>query len=115
MPRKKDSESIVRDIKRKTRKTYNTEEKIRIVVVRFRYAVPLNNCNPKLGAMTNLRSGPKNGGRSIRSLLVKFIKTGAKIVRHSRYVTFQLAEVAIDKRLFAEILSRIERLRCCAG
>ncbi len=51
---------------------------------------------------------------SLRSLLVKFIKTGAKIVRHSRYVTFQMAEVAIDKRLFAKILSRIERLRCCA-
>ena len=52
---------------------------------------------------------------SLRSLLVKFIKTGAKIVRHSRYVTFQMAEVAIDKKLFAKILSRIERLRCCAG
>ncbi len=51
---------------------------------------------------------------SLRSLLVKFIKTGAKIVRHGRYVTFQMAEVAIDKRLFAEILSRIERLRYCA-
>ena len=25
------------------------------------------------------------------------------IVRHSRYVTFQMAKVAIDKRLFAEI------------
>ena len=49
---------------------------------------------------------------SLRSLLVKLIKIGAKIVRHSRYVTFQMAEVAIDKRLFAEILSRIERLRC---
>ena len=32
MPRKKDSESIVRDIKRKTRKKYNAEEKIRIVL-----------------------------------------------------------------------------------
>ena len=52
---------------------------------------------------------------SLRSLLVKFIKTGAKIVIHSRYVTFQMAEVAIDKRLFAKILTRIERLRCCAG
>jgi len=29
---KKDSEAIVRDIKRKTRKTYNAEEKIRIVL-----------------------------------------------------------------------------------
>ncbi len=49
---------------------------------------------------------------SIRSLLVKLIKIGAKIVKHSRYVTFQMAEVMIDKKLFAEILSRIERLRC---
>ncbi len=49
---------------------------------------------------------------SLRNLLVKLIKIGAKIVRHSRYVTFQMAEVMIDKKLFAEILSRIERLRC---
>jgi len=52
---------------------------------------------------------------SLRSLLVKFIKTGAKIARHSRYVTFQMAEEMIDKRLFAEILSRIERLRSYEG
>ena len=32
MPAKKDPESIVRDIKRKTRKKYNAEEKIRIVL-----------------------------------------------------------------------------------
>jgi len=49
---------------------------------------------------------------SLRSLLVKLIKIEAKVVRHSRYVTFQMAEVTIDKRLFAEILIRIERLRC---
>ena len=48
---------------------------------------------------------------SLRSLLVKLIKIGAKVIMHSRYITFQMAEVAIDKRLFAEILSRIERLR----
>ncbi|MBT4483353.1 MAG: IS1380 family transposase, partial [Candidatus Latescibacteria bacterium] len=52
---------------------------------------------------------------SLRSLLVKLIKTGAKIVRHSRYVTFQLSEVAIDKKMFAKILTRIELLRCCAS
>jgi len=49
---------------------------------------------------------------SLHRLLVKLIKIGAKVVRHSRYVTFQMVEVAIDKRLFAKILSRIERLRC---
>jgi len=48
---------------------------------------------------------------SLRSLLAKLIKIGAKVVRQSGYVTFQMAEVAIDKGLFAEILARIERLR----
>jgi hypothetical protein len=33
------------------------------------------------------------------------------IVRHGRYVLFQLAEVAVPRALFAEILRRIDRLR----
>ncbi len=41
----------------------------------------------------------------------KLIKIGAKVVRHGRYVTFQLAEVAISRRLFAEILRLIDGLR----
>ncbi len=41
----------------------------------------------------------------------KLIKIGAKIIRHGRYVTFQLAEVAVPKALFAEILRRIDGLR----
>ena len=46
-----------------------------------------------------------------RSLLAKLIKIGAKVVRHSGYITFQMAEVTIDQKLFGEILSRIKRLR----
>ena len=38
------------------------------------------------------------------------IGAGAQIVRHGRYVVFQLAEVAVPRALFAEILRRIERL-----
>jgi hypothetical protein len=34
-----------------------------------------------------------------------------KIVRHSRYVVFQLTEVAGPRALFAEILRRIDQLR----
>jgi hypothetical protein len=34
-----------------------------------------------------------------------------KIVRHERYVTFQMAEVAIPRDLFADILRRIDWLR----
>ncbi len=52
---------------------------------------------------------------SLRSLLVKLINIGVKVVRHSGYITFQMAEVAVSKKLFAEILHRIERLRCCTA
>ncbi len=37
-------------------------------------------------------------------------KIGAKVVRQGRYITFQLAEVAIPRRLFAEILRLIDGL-----
>ena len=39
------------------------------------------------------------------------MKIGARIVRHGRYLVFQLAEVAVPRMLFAEILRRIDRLR----
>ncbi len=48
---------------------------------------------------------------SLTSLREKLVKIGAKIVTHGRYVTFQMAEVAIPRDLFADILRRIDRLR----
>ena len=48
---------------------------------------------------------------SLTTLREKLVKIGARIVRHGRYVVFQLAEVAVPHNLFAEILRRIERLR----
>ncbi len=44
------------------------------------------------------------------TLKKKLIKTGARIVRHARYVTFQMAEVAVPRALFEQILARIARL-----
>ncbi len=41
----------------------------------------------------------------------KRIKIGAKVVRHGRYITFQLAEVAVSRKLFADILRLIDGLR----
>ncbi len=41
--------------------------------------------------------------------------TTAKVVRSGRYTTFQMAEVAVSKDVFAEILARISRLRCCTA
>ena len=41
----------------------------------------------------------------------RLLKIGAKVVRHGRYVTFQLAEVAVPRELFRKILSLIDDLR----
>jgi hypothetical protein len=48
---------------------------------------------------------------SLTSLREKLIKIGAKVVSHGRYVAFQLAEVAVTKQMFREILALIVRLR----
>jgi len=48
---------------------------------------------------------------SLTSLREKLVKIGAKIVAHSRYVTFQMAEVAVPRDMFAEILRLIAQLR----
>jgi Transposase DDE domain group 1 len=48
---------------------------------------------------------------SLTTLREKLIKIGARLVRHGRYLVFQLAEVAVPRALFAAILRRIERLR----
>jgi len=48
---------------------------------------------------------------SLTSLREKLVKIGAKIVTHARYVTFQMAEVAVPSQLFAEILRLIDGLR----
>jgi len=52
---------------------------------------------------------------SLRSLQVKLIKMGGRIVRHARQIVFQLAEVAVPRELFAAILERISRLRLAPG
>jgi hypothetical protein len=48
---------------------------------------------------------------SLTSLRDNLIKIGAKVVSHGRYVTFQMAEVAVPRQMFREILPLIARLR----
>lgn len=48
---------------------------------------------------------------SLRTLREKLIKIGAKVIRHSQYVLFQMAEVAVPRLLFRRILDRIAQLR----
>jgi hypothetical protein len=50
-------------------------------------------------------------GWSLTSLKDKLIKIGAKVVSHGRYVIFQMAEVAIARQMFQEILQLIAELR----
>ena len=60
---------------------------------------------------TGGNSSNKCSARTIRD---KLVKIGAKVVSHSRYVIFQMAEVAVPRVLFREILDRIRRLRFLA-
>ena len=48
---------------------------------------------------------------SLTTLREKLVKIGAKVVRHGRYVTFQMAEVVIPRALFTDILRLIDGLR----
>jgi len=52
---------------------------------------------------------------SLTTLREKLVKIGAKVVTHARYVVFQMAEVAVPRRLFSAILERIQRLRWPEG
>ena len=49
---------------------------------------------------------------TLTTLRDKLVKIGAKVVRHARYVTFQMAEVAIPRKRFAAISEHIQPLRC---
>jgi hypothetical protein len=49
--------------------------------------------------------------RAARAVHEKLIKIGAKVVSHGRYAAFQMAEVAISRNLFADILRLIVELR----
>ena len=48
---------------------------------------------------------------TLTTLKEKLIKIGAKVVSHARYVAFQMAEVAISRDLFADILRMLAELR----
>ena len=48
---------------------------------------------------------------SLTSLREKLVKIGAKVVRHTRYTVFQMAEVAVPRKLVAQISWLIDRLR----
>jgi hypothetical protein len=77
-------------------------------------------CRCAIRAGAARRDGPSSGTGSTRGPRAagrrfwaseKLIKIGAKVVSHGRYVTFQLAEVAVSWQMFQEMLMLIARLR----
>ena len=55
---------------------------------------------------------PEEGKQwSMTTLRDRLVKSGAKIVRHGRSITFRMAEVAAPRALFQKILSAIAALR----
>ena len=52
---------------------------------------------------------------SLRSVQIKLIKIGGRLVRHARRLVFQLAEVAVPKDVFRQVLERIDGLHPAPG
>ena len=61
-------------------------------------------------------SGPKAVKHwSLRGLQVKLIKIGGRLVRHARRLVFQLAEVAVPREVFRQVLESIGGLHAAPG
>ena len=54
---------------------------------------------------------PEMARGSLTSLRERLVKIGARLTRHARRLVLQMAEVAITRDLFAQILSRITHLK----
>ncbi|HZA25791.1 MAG TPA: transposase, partial [Dehalococcoidia bacterium] len=52
---------------------------------------------------------------SLTSLQTRLIKTGGRLVRNARRLTFQLAEVLVSREMLGGILERIGRLPLVPG
>ncbi len=46
---------------------------------------------------------------SLTALPEKLIRIGGKVVRHAKYMKFEMAAVAVPRELFAAILERLQR------
>jgi len=69
----------------------------------FILAYNLGNFLPRVGLPRGVRDW------SLRSVQVKLIKVGGRVVRHARRLVFQLAEVAVSRELFQGVLRSGDR------
>ena len=73
------------------------------------FAVPMSGSTSYLSASRRFPKKVKH--LSLTTLWEKSVKIGAKVVAHGRYVTFQMAEVAVPHDLFRKVLRLIDDLR----
>jgi len=52
---------------------------------------------------------------TLTTLREKLIKLGAKVIKHARYIRFQMAEFIVTGTTIKKILNNIKRLRLCPG
>ncbi len=78
-----------------------------------RYVTESLTTNPRVRERTGPKGDipPFSPMWSLTTPWEKLVKIGAKVVSHGRYVTFQLAEVAVSRDQFRKILSLIDDLR----
>ena len=63
------------------------------------------------GLCSSACSSAKHSSLVIDDTLGKFVQIGTQAVRHVSYLTFQLAKVAVPRRLLKQVVTRIEELR----
>ena len=79
-----------------------------MLLVSYCYGLFADGANRQCKGLSRTLAMPKPAEPwSLTSLREKLIKIGAKVVSHGRYVTFQMAEVAVSRQMFQEILTLI--------
>jgi hypothetical protein len=104
---RKEGKNVVKWTKPSCRRFKDNAERLQL----FPLAYNLANCLRQLVLPKPIK------GWTLTTLREKLLKVGAKGVAHAMYLTFQLAEVAVPRKLFVRILERIARLRltCASG
>ena len=97
----KESKYAIKRARLSCRKFRNNEARLRLYVLAHH-----------LGNFMRTLALPKEVEHwSLTTLRDKLVKIGAKVVSHGRYFTFEVAEVAVPRSLFQEILGLIDDLR----
>ena len=106
------AEQWIKESKQAVKMTRLSCHRFRSNEVRLRLSVSAHN----LGNLWRRLGLPKKiKNWSLTSLQQRLVKTGGRLVKHSRYFWLLLAESHLTRRLFGSMLRRIEALPLPAG